>query len=431
MNAAAHSPGEIARVLQGANNQRIWLNVGRLFDGHQNRGPCHIVLDRHTILHVGSSPPPLLVRPGQISPDLDLPDHTALPGLIEAHGHLFLEGGELDPDRRASFLKLSPEEFLARAELRLKRLLSLGIVAVRDAGDRNGVGLVLQRRCESSPSDTRPHIESPGAAIHHQGRYGAFMATPLEADGGIEAAVSARVAQGARHIKLLATGIINFEKGAVTAKPQMPSDELARAVAAARSHGRQTMVHCSGNDGVTNCIAARVDTIEHGYFIDRDQLARLRDLDIAWVPTFAPVQFQADHAGSLGWSPAVRDNLLRILDDHAARLADAGRFGVKVIAGSDAGSHGVPHGHGFLHELELMERAGLSAERVLRSATGDAADRLHLSEPGGRLAPGRRPRFILTGSPVLDSVRHLRSPSIVFFDGTVFTDGDDPFRPGM
>jgi len=276
-----------------------------------------------------------------------------------------------------------------------------------------------------------PHIESPGAAIHHQGRYGAFMATPLEAHGSIEAAVSARVAEGARHIKLLATGIINFEKGAVTAKPQMPAEELARAVAVSRAHARQTMVHCSGNDGVANCIAARVDTIEHGYFIDRDQLARLRDLDIAWVPTFAPVQFQVDHADSLGWSTIVRDNLRRILDDHAARLADASRLGVKIVAGSDAGSHGVAHGHGLLRELELMEQAGLSAERVLRSATGDASDRLHLAEPAGRLSPGKRARFLLTNAPVLDSVRHLRAPSIVFFDGVVFTGGDDVSQPGM
>lgn len=431
MNASTQSPAGIVSALQRASDQRIWLKVGRLFDGHQSRGACHLVLDRQAILHVGSAPPPLLVRPGQISPDLDLPAHTLLPGLIEAHAHLFLEGGELDPTRRASYLKLPREELLARAEPRLERLLRLGIVAVRDAGDRDGIGLALQRRNESAPRGAMPHIESPGAAIHHQGRYGSFMATPLEAQGGIEAAVAARVAEGARHIKLLATGIINFEKGTVTAKPQMPSEELLRAVAAARSHGRQTMVHCSGNDGVANCIAARVDTIEHGYFIDRNQLARLRDLDIAWVPTFAPVQFQVDHADSLGWSSTVRDNLHRILDDHAARLCEAARLGVKIIAGSDAGSHGVAHGHGFLKELELMEQAGLSAERVLRSATGESSDRLHLAEPSGRLAPGKRARFLLTNAPVLDSVRHLRAPSIVFFDGAVFTGGDDASRPGL
>ena len=431
MNASTQSPAGIVSALQRASDQRIWLKVGRLFDGHQSRGACHLVLDRQAILHVGSAPPPLLVRPGQISPDLDLPDHTALPGLIEAHGHLFLEGGELDPGRRETFLTLPADDLLARAEQRLDRLLRLGIIAVRDAGDRVGVGLALQRRCESAPHNAFPHIESPGAAIHHQGRYGSFMATPLEAQGSIEAAVSARVAEGARHIKLLATGIINFEKGAVTARPQMPAEELARAVSAARSYARQTMVHCSGNDGVANCIAAQVDTIEHGYFIARDQLARLRDLDIAWVPTFAPVQFQVDHADSLGWSSTVRDNLLRILDDHAARLADASMLGVKIIAGSDAGSHGVAHGHGFLKELELMEQAGLSAERVLRSATGESSDRLHLAEPAGRLAPGKRARFLLTNAHVLDSVRHLRAPSIVFFDGAVFTGGDDASRPGL
>jgi imidazolonepropionase-like amidohydrolase len=257
------------------------------------------------------------------------------------------------------------------------------------------------------------------------------MGRPLEEHADIAAAVAARVAEGARHIKLLATGIIDFAEGAVRSKPQLPADELAAAVAAARSHGRQTMIHCSGRDGVENCLAARVDTIEHGFFVDRGQLARLRDLDIAWVPTFAPVQFQADHAAALGWSDPVRDQLRRILDAHASSLAHAAAIGVRILAGSDAGSHGVPHGHGFLTELALMEAAGLRAEQVLRAATGDAAVRLNFEERFGVLAAGARPRFILASAPVLESVRHLRAPAEIFFDGRLFTGGDDPAEPGL
>ncbi|MBA4136052.1 MAG: hypothetical protein C0518_01895 [Opitutus sp.] len=397
-----------------------WLRLGTLFDGFAVHRDVHLVFDRERILHVGGEPPAQLVAAGQSAPNLHLPGHTALPGLIEAHGHLFLEGGELDPTKRAESLKLSDGELLTRAEARLERLIRLGVVAVRDAGDRNGVGLALQRRYRSPARGAMPYVDSPGAAIHHQGRYGSFMALPLQEHGGIEAAVAARVADGARHIKLLATGIINFEQGAVTAKPQMPADELVRAVAAAHAHGRQAMIHCSGHDGVSNCIAARVDTIEHGFFIDRDQLAQLRDHDIAWVPTFAPVQFQFEHAAALGWSDRVRDNLRRILDAHAAHLAAAATLGVRIVAGSDAGSHGVAHGHGLLWELELMERAGLSATRVLQSVTGDAGQRLGFEEPLGVLRAGAAPRFLITAAPVLDSVRHLRSPATVYCDGTVY-----------
>lgn len=424
-------PVELARRLAPSGNGPVWLQLGRLFDGFEVRHDAHLVYDRMRILHVGGTPPAGFVREGQRRPDLELPDHTALPSLIEAHAHMFLEGGELDPARRAEQLKRDDATLLAQAIPRLERLVRLGIGAVRDAGDRNGVGLALQGLDRATVRGPMPSIESPGAAIHHQGRYGAFMGRPLEEQGDIAAAVAERVAAGARHIKLLATGIINFEKGAVTSKPQMPVEELTSAVQAARRASRQTMIHCSGNDGVANCIAARVDTIEHGFFVDREQLARMRDLDIAWVPTFAPVQFQVDRADLLGWSETVRGNLQRILDDHASSLVHAAEIGVRIVAGSDAGSHGVPHGHGFLWELELMERAGLSAVRVLRTATGEPAGRLGLVRPGGRLAPGCAPQFLLTAALVLDSVSHLRKPLAIYFNGEGLVGGDDPSLPGL
>lgn len=422
---------EVTAALAQRTRPHAWLRVGRGFDGEAVRADLHVVYEGATLLHVGGPPPLGVLRAGQTEPDLHLPRHTILPGLIEAHSHLFLAGGELHPDRRAENLKLSEADLLARAEARLERLVRLGFAAVRDAGDRNQVGLALQRRYQSPARGPMPAVESPGAAIHHQGRYGSFMARALQEHGGIAAAVDARVAEGARHIKLLATGVINFEKGTVTAKPQMPADELREAVAAARKHGRQVMVHCSGHDGVANCLAGGVDTIEHGFFVDRAQLAQMRDLDVAWVPTFAPVQFQKDHGRELGWSDLVCTNLQRILDDHAASLVHAAEIGVRIVAGSDAGSHGVAHGHGFLWELELMERAGLSAARVLHTATGAAAARLDLGEPVGRLKAGARARFILTEAPVLESVRHLRAPCTVVHDGEAVDGGDDPQRPGL
>jgi imidazolonepropionase-like amidohydrolase len=319
---------------------------------------------------------------------------------------------------------------LVRAEARLERLLRLGIVAVRDAGDRNGVGLALAARSRGPRRGLMPLVESPGAALHRRARYGAFMGRAIEEFTSIEAAVNARIAAGARHLKLLATGIINFEQGAVTTRPQMTAEELTRAVKVARARRRQVMVHCSGHDGVAHCLAAGVDTIEHGFFADDEQLAQMRDRQMAWVPTFAPVRFQLDRADILGWSTTARSHLRQILDDHAARLRKALELGVNVIAGSDAGSHGVPHGHGLFRELELMEEGGASTLAVLRSATG-ASSRLHLSEPVGRLTRGSPARFLLTDAPVLQGVRHLRQPCLVFVDGQVLHGGDDPGVPGM
>ena len=433
MNAPVSNSG-LASLLSASPDRPVWLQVGALFDG-SGAAPlrdAHFVYDSGRIRHAGAgTPPPGIVGPGRTAPDRVLPGHTLLPGLIEGHAHLFLEGGEENPDRRAVYLKQPDEELLARAEARMPRILSLGIIAMRDAGDKNGVGLALQRRYRAAPRGATPYLDSPGPALHHQGRYGSFMGRAIEENGSLEAAVADRVAAGAHRIKLIATGIINFEKGAVTAKPQMPAEELARAVAAARALGRQTFAHCSGNDGVANCLEAAVDSIEHGFFVDDAQLARMRDADIAWVPTFAPVQFQVDRAAQLGWSDAIVANLQRILDRHAASLTFAARLGVRIVAGSDAGSHGVAHGHGFLHELELMERAGLGALQVLRAATGAGAERLGFAEDFGVLRAGAKPRFLLTAAPVLESVRHLRAPLTVVFDGAVHEEGDDAGRPGL
>ena len=329
-------------AILSARHGPVWLQIGTLLDGlgaPVRNG--HLVYEAGGILYAGAATPPAaLLRAGQAAPDAVLPGHTVLPGLIEAHAHLFLEGGEEKPERRAEYLKQTDAELTARAVPRLRRLLALGVIAVRDAGDKNGTGLALQARYRAAEAGTSPYVDSPGPAIHHQGRYGSFMGRPMEDYPSVEACVDGRIADGAFRIKLLATGIINFEKGAVLAKPQMPVEELSRFTAAARARGRQTFAHCSGNDGVTNCVAARVDTIEHGFFVDDTQLAQMRDADIGWVPTFAPVQFQVDKAEQLGWSQLIRDNLQRILDGHAASLVKAAALGVRVIAGSDAGSLG-------------------------------------------------------------------------------------------
>jgi len=412
----------------------VWLCVGTLLDGVSS-APLrdgHVVYDAGAILHAGAElPPATLLRPGQAAPDANLPGHTLLPGLIDAHAHLALEGGEHDPEKRAEYLRQSDADLLARALPRLRRLLEIGVVAVRDAGDRNGVGLALQARSRSAGHEPLPYVDSPGAAIYHESRYGRFMGRPVEEFASVEACVEARIAAGAHRLKLIATGVINFEKGAVTARPQMPAAELAQFVAAARARGRQTFAHCSGNDGVSNCIAGGVDTIEHGFFVDDTQLAQMRDADIGWVPTFAPVQFQFDRAEQLGWSARVRDNLRRILDGHAASLAKAAQLGVRIIAGSDAGSQGVPHGWGLLAELDNMEQAGLTPLQVINAATGAGGTRLGFSEDIGVLRAGAKPRFLLTTYPPLEAVANLRHVKTVVFDGAVFAEGDDPHRPGL
>ncbi len=416
-----------APIPEASDGHRVWLRVGALLDGVSTAPlrDAHVVYQKDQILYVGaSSPPPHLVRAAQSAPDADLPAFTLLPGLIEAHAHFFLQGGELNLDKRAAFLEQSPQELLRLARLRLEKLVRIGVAGVRDAGDKDGVGLALSKLYASGGHPLMPYVDSPGAAIHHRGRYGGFMAEPIESFSSPRACVEARVKAGADRIKLIPTGIINFKKGAVTAAPQMTTQEVAALVAAAREFGRQTLAHASGDAGIEHVIDGGVDSLEHGFFVRDDQLAKMRDRQVAWVPTFAPVQKQVDHADAMGWDASVVTSLKRILENHAASLVNAHAMGVQVVAGSDAGSTGVAHGLGLLEEMELMERAGISSLAVINSATGAGSNQLSFKEKFGQIKAGYRARFMVTRHSPFKGVANLRKQRFVVFDGAVFA-GDE------
>jgi imidazolonepropionase-like amidohydrolase len=411
----------IAGALSAAHGA-VWISVGTLIDGTSTIRAAHVVYDGDHIRFVGrngATPPRDLLRPGQAAPDVEAPLHTLLPALVDAHTHLYLEGGALDAEVRRANRRHSPAELLAHATRRLERLAPLGIAGMRDAGDKEGVGLALSRRSKMA-GNALPFVDSPGAAIHREGRYGSFMGSPVEHYASAKACVEARVAAGADRIKIIASGIVDFPRAAVPGPAQFSTPEVAEIVGAAKALNRQTLAHASGEAGIESAIAGGVDSLEHGYFITDTQLARMRDARIAWVPTFAPVQAQLDHAATLGWDATATANLRAILDRHATSLLRARELGVTIVAGSDAGSQGVPHGFGLFAELEAMERAGLSSVEVIAAATGAGADRFAYAGQFGKIEAGYQSRFILTYHDPLASVANLRKARMVVFDGQVF-----------
>lgn len=430
-----NAPDTLSNALRST-GRNVWLRVGTLLDGRSERPlrNAHVVYNSEAIHFVGDAahtPPRVLLEAGQDKPDLELPAYTMVPGLIDAHAHLFLEGGVLDVAKRKAYLQQDAEALLHAACARLERLVRLGVMAVRDAGDKHGVGLALSRLYERSDRPLMPYVDSPGAAIHRKGRYGSFMAEPIEQHGSLRDCVAARVRDGADRIKLIPTGIINFQEGCVTREPQLTTEEVAELVTAARAFGRQTFAHASGDDGIEHAIEGGVDSVEHGFFIREDQLARMRDRGIAWVPTFTPVQKQVDHAAQVGWDETVVSKVRRILDQHAARLVKAQALGVQIIAGSDAGSMGVAHGLGLLDELGLMEDAGLSPVAVLNAATGASSARLGYKENFGQIKPGFRSRFIVTRHAPLASVSNLNKDKYIVYDGVVYTDTGERDPAGL
>jgi imidazolonepropionase-like amidohydrolase len=420
------------RLADESMRRPVWIRVGQLIDGasHQPLRDANVVFDAMQVRFVGARenlPHRDLLASSQHQPDAVLADHALLPCLIEAHAHMFLEGAPIDPHQRAAHLKRCAKDMLASARQRWTKLLQCGIGAIRDAGDKDGVGPTLsaeakQFRGKLSPI---PWIDSPGAAIHRRGRYGSFMGQPLEDHSSCATCVAARVANGSDRIKLIVSGIINFKQGKVTTPPQLSVEEVKVLVEASHQHGRQAFAHASGTEGVENSIEGGVNTIEHGFFVTEEQLARMRDRRIGWVPTLSPVQVQIDRAKELGWNDAVVSNLKCIIEGHQGMLLRAYEIGVRIIAGSDAGSCGVPHGIGLLQELERMQHAGIPAMAVIQSATSVGSELLDFPEPIGRIAPGYRSRFILTQHDPLATVANLQNPKSVLFDGKmIHKDGE-------
>ena len=428
MTTSAAVQLDLDQIARLSTTRPVRLRIGRLIDGvsdHPQRN-VDVVFDATQIVSVG--------EPAQgEEPDAILPDFVLLPCLIEAHAHLFLDGAPVNFQQRENYLKESADWMLTRARARWPKILAHGVGAVRDAGDKHGVGLALAAEAKQrfGKLATTPYIDSPGPAIHHRGRYGAFMGQPIEDHDSAADCVAARVAAGADRIKLLVSGIINFKVGQVTTPPQMSIEEVREIVAAARSHGKQTFAHASGADGVEHSIEGGVNTVEHGFFITEEQLMKMRDRQIAWVPTFAPVQLQIDRASDLGWSDEIVGHLKRIIESHQKMLRRAHELGVTIVAGSDAGSCGVPHALGLLQEMHQMEQAGLPAMSVIKSATGTSAATLAFAEKVGRIAPGYPARFILTRHDPLESVANLQMEKTVLFDGQVIATGSDLDAEGL
>lgn len=399
----------------------IWIQVGQLLDGRSAPlKSAHLVYDQAQIRFVGGAdqlPPSEYLRPGQSKPDCVLHDSTVLPGLIDGHTHIFLEGAELDFEKRKAYQNQSAEELLRAAGERCRTLVAHGIIAMRDGGDKDGVGLHLS---QYPPIAASAQVFSPGPGINRVKRYGRFFCEPFEDFETAEQVVDNRIQRGANHVKIVPTGIINFAKAAVVAKPQYSTAEVEALTHAAHQRGKHVMAHASGTSGIGVAIEGRVDTVEHGFFISDAQLQRMAELGTIWVPTFAPVQKQVDHADRMGWNALERDNLQIILDGHAQSLQKALRLGVSVLVGSDAGSCGVGHAAGLFYEMALLERAGMPSLNIINACTGGNAQALLEQANFGTLAAGRKSRFILTSHDPLKTVANLSKQKTIVYDDQVF-----------
>jgi imidazolonepropionase-like amidohydrolase len=333
-----------------------------------------------------------------------------MPGLVDAHVHLFLDGAQTDSKLRSEHLK-QPLRTLTEAGRRAAaQALIHGVTTVRDGGDRHGINNRLRDEARR-PSSRLARVRSVGLGVKRAKRYGAFMATDVGDDESIRGSVR-ELASSNDEIKLILTGIIDFDAGAVTDEPQFTLEEARSVVETAHAAGRKVMTHCSGLKGLAVAAGAGVDSIEHGFFMDRATLALMRDKQLAWTPTFCPVHFQWARPDAAGWSAQTVGNLRRILDAHAEHLRLAHEMGVRLLLGTDAGSMGVRHGVAVFEEIDRFLEAGLPLAAVLRAATSQP--RRHFADPRPLLAAGAVFEAVqLAASPFADA-QALRRPQRIW-----------------
>ncbi len=400
----------------------LLIQAESYFDGRQNHsaGPYLFTLTNGIIRDI------CVLLPGDGVPAIQATTprlHTAfvMPGLVEAHCHLFLDGSELDLARRKDYLNAGRSQMLGTGRVNLAANLAVGITLIRDAGDIHGINTHLKEEITHA-SGVVPELRSPGRAIRKTGRYGSFMALEVRDAESIERTIES-LAPTADDLKILLTGIIDFENGCVKGPVQFDLEETRLIVRTARRLSLKTYAHCNGPEGLNIAVEAGIDSIEHGFFMEPDIVKKMADKGTAWVPTFAPVYFQFARPDVTKWNPSTLDKLHAILQNHFHNVAGAAAKGVPVVAGSDAGSYGVPHGTGLIDELLFLRQAGLTVEQVLSAAT--SVPRQLWNAPPANVAVGQTANFIgLAGSPFKDinSLRQIqlicRNGEVVKSDGT-------------
>ncbi|OGV34377.1 MAG: hypothetical protein A2020_04855 [Lentisphaerae bacterium GWF2_45_14] len=369
------------------------LEVKSFFDGKKlhDKGPYTILVSNgryHSILK-GTADENFLnlmdaFRHGKVVRKLG---NFIMPSMVESHCHIFLDGDELDAQKRSAYLKSPREKLVETAWRNIEKYRAKGIRTIRDAGDIHGINNGLRDILKNSDMT----VISAGRGIRKKKRYGSFMAHEVEDSCDIRDAIK-KIAETADTVKIILTGIIDFENGTVKDPFQFDADEMRLIVEISHSLGLKTFVHCSGKDGLRIAVESGVDSIEHGFFMSEDILEQMALKKIAWSPTFIPVHFQYAFPEYCGWNPATVDKLNAILENHSIHLCKAHKMGISILAGSDGGSYGVKHGEGLFEELALMRKAGLPHDAVLNAAT--LAPREHFGLASNAISIGNKADYI-------------------------------------
>ena len=357
---------------------------------------------------------------------IDLKDRFVLPGLIDCHVHLT---SQLGPGQRLRFVEDSDPKVGLDSAHRARITLEAGFTTVRDLGARQPEVIYALRAAVAEGKVPGPRILCVGAILSPTGGHGqtygfrhdvcACVQSGVGVCDGVDScrrAVRLQVAQGADAIKFVATGgvLSNVRAGV---DQQFTTDEIATIIETAHQLGRRVSAHAHGLAGVNAALAAGVDSIEHGSFLDDSSIKLFLERGAYHVPTIIAGMTVLEMAeGGIVLTPAQREKALIVGVRIKEALGRSYRAGVPIAFGTDMGVG--PHGQNA-REFALMVEAGMTPADAIKAATLTAAQLLDVSDLTGSLAPGKSADLIaVTGDPLAD-VTELERVKFVMAQGAV------------
>jgi imidazolonepropionase-like amidohydrolase len=364
------------------------LTAPRMITGDETVAGGAVVVGDRTVDWAG----PAAALPAEYTtlPRTDYPDSTILPGLIDSHVHLGLDGG---PEPVARMRAETDEQQLILMLHSARDLLGVGVTSARDLGGR-GYLTVAVRDAIASGLARGPRLVVAASPVTVTGGHCWFMGAEADSEDDLRRLVRTHHKHGADLIKVMATGGF-MTTGSAPWYAQFTTAQLALIVAEARRVDMPVAAHAHGTEGIRRAVAAGVTTIEHCSFVtetnerrfDEHLAAMIAEQGIFVCPTISVN------------APYVAELTGIVVGENLATMRD---LGVRIIAGTDTGIDNTPH-HQYAGGLEYLVKLGFRAADVITMATTEAAAALGLGAVTGRLAPGYEADLIVVhGDPLTD-----------------------------
>jgi len=401
------------------------IRAGTLLDGRSDQ-PRHdqvIVVRGRQIEAVGDA---ASTRAPAGATLIDLSASTVLPGLVDSHTHVFLQGEDPQEGGYDAQLLMAPLALRAvRAAVSARRALEQGFTTIRDVETEGaGYGDVGIKEAIEKGYIPGPRMLVVTRAISTTGGY------PLEGyapevdvpkgaqivDGPVEARKAAReqLDHGADWIKVYMTHRSWVDaKGGLVSQPTLTVEELKAIVDEAHGWQRKVACHAYGGEGLHRALDGGCDSIEHGLDLDDAAVAQMVRQGTWYCPTLG-VYYE-------GWAPegtaAGRRDRKRA-EVHGPSFQKALKAGVKIVFGTDVG--GFSWSEPIAAEFSRMVALGMSPAAALRSATSVPAEMLGLAGQVGVVAPGAYADVVAVRGDPLKDVTELERVGFVMKDGAIF-----------